>query len=329
MRTFKATTPSNGYPRLLGDVGGTNIRWAWQASETARLEKIWAAPTKDSASIFDSATKYLGINGLPAPRWACIGIATAITGDHVELTNGSWSFSTSALQREMRLERLLLINDFTALAYSLPALEEGDIRVLGPRLKVEPGTVALLGPGTGLGVSGLFMDKNGHHCALSGEGGHVTLCPTNEYESQVVAQLRSRFSHVSAERALSGPGLLNLYHSVCAIASIPPSDYTSEELTQLVINGQDPQCLETVRLFTGFLGNVAGNLALTLGARSGVYIGGGIVQQLGTAFDERIFRERFEGKGRFTEYLRKIPTWLITADQPALRGASKALDVLQ
>lgn len=329
MKSPKERFNPTGYPRLLGDLGGTNMRWAWQPSEGAKLEMVQTAPAMDTSSLLQSARGYLETFRLPAPRWACIGIATAVTGDHVELTNGSWAFSISAIREALGLERFLVINDFTALAYSLPSLQQDDLRALGPSMRSAPGTVALLGPGTGLGVSGLFIDGNGHYCALSGEGGHVTLSPANDYESALLAHLRLRFTHVSAERVISGPGLLNLYQSVCALASAPIRPYTSEELTHAAIFGEDLLCQQTVRLFTGFLGNVAGNLALTLGARSGVFIGGGIVPQLGTAFDETLFRERFDGKGRFSDYLGKIPTWLITADQPALQGASHALDVLQ
>ncbi len=317
-----------GYPRLLGDIGGTNARWAWQASADSGLQDVSVQPCDDSASIQESAANYLARHGHQHPRWAGIGIATVITGDEVRLTNSSWRFSIAEFQRSMALDRCLVINDFTALAMSLPALQPQDLQPLGGGAAVAGATIALLGPGTGLGVSGLVPDADGRYHAIAGEGGHVTLAATDAREAQLLAALRSKYDHVSAERVLSGSGLVNLYHAICTVDGLPARDLEPSDVTDAAVAGSDAQCVQAVHYFTRFLGNVAGNLALTLGSMGGVYIGGGIVPRLGAAFDAAVFRQSFESKGRYRALLSTLPVWVITASTPALVGASRALDAL-
>lgn len=316
------------FPRLLGDVGGTNARWAWQVAAGAPLQNISVTPCGESESLVDAASSYLKQHGLSEPKAASIGVATAVTGDHIQFTNNQWSFSVSELKRALNVNQCLVINDFTALALSLPALQSHDLQPLGGGASLANTAIALIGPGTGLGVSGLMPDGRGGYTAISGEGGHVTLAPADDFESSILTALRKQFAHVSAERALSGPGLVNLYCAMCDVDGIKPNDLRPQDVTQRALAGSDTQCIQTVRLFSSFLGNVAGNLALSLGATGGVYIGGGIVPQLGAAFDAALFRQRFEAKGRFADYLQSMPCWLITASTPALLGASRALDGL-
>lgn len=326
VRPDQGSNMTQGYPRLLGDIGGTNARWAWLADEGAPLQDIQVRPCAENGSLSESAAGYLAETGHAGPRWACVGIATAITGDQVRMTNSPWAFSISQLRRDLGVQRCLVINDFTALAMSLTELGAADLRQVGAGVAV-PGTPkALLGPGTGLGVSGLLADTHGHWWPLSGEGGHVTLAAADDAEAAVLSVLRRRFGHVSAERVLSGMGLVNLLEALCEVQgqAVPCRD--PAEITAAAIDGRDPMCVQAVRLFAGFLGNVAGNLALTLGARGGVYVGGGIVPRLGTAFPDALFRERFAAKGRFCDYLAEVPSWVITAATPALLGAARALD---
>ncbi len=319
------------HTRLLGDIGGTHARWAWQAGPGAPIGDVDVTRCANHASLLDAARDYLARHGLPSPREACIGIATPVTGDAVRMTNHHWSFSIEQVRQALGLERLLVINDFTALANSLPALGPDDLRRLGGPDGAEAAgharaPLALLGPGTGLGVSGLVCCDGGWQ-ALAGEGGHVTLAAADAEDDAVISWLRKRFEHVSAERVLSGVGLVALYEAASALAATAPRDLTPADVTAHACAGDDAACTRAVQLFAGFLGNVAGNLALTLGARGGVYVGGGIVPRLGEAFDAELFRRRFEGKGRFAAYLRPIPTWLITAATPALLGAARTLDI--
>ncbi len=319
---------NQGYPRLLGDIGGTNARWAWQESAGACLQDISVMPCQASASLYDSAANYLQTKRHGRPQCVAIGIATAVTGDVVRMTNNTWTFSIAELKQALGVQRCLVINDFTALAMSLPALAQSDLRAVGAGVAVVGAPIALLGPGTGLGVSGLVQTGSGQYSALSGEGGHVTVAPTDDRESALLALLRARFDHVSAERVLSGPGLVDLYRAVCDLDGRVAQSFSPADVTDAALAGSDRECVMTADLFTSFLGNVAGNLALTLGARGGLYIGGGIVPQLGDAFNAALFRKRFEEKGRFKDYLSTIPTWIITASTPALIGASRALDLL-
>ncbi|MBK7281044.1 glucokinase [Candidatus Aalborgicola defluviihabitans] len=319
---------NQGYPRLLGDIGGTNARWAWQESAGADLEDISVQPCEANASLQDSASSYLLTHGRKQPRWACIGIAAAVTGDAVHMTNSSWRFSISEFKEALGLERCLVINDFTALALSLPALKPVDLRAVGGGVAMPGAAIALLGPGTGLGISGLVRGAGGGYTALSGEGGHATLAAMDAQQAQLLGILRQRFSHVSAERVLSGAGLVNLYQALCTLHGCATRDLQPADVTDCAIAASDEQCVQTVRYFTQFLGGIAGNLALTLGALGGVYIGGGIVPRLGVAFDEALFRQSFEDKGRYRQMLVDIPVWVITASTPALVGASCALDSL-
>lgn len=320
-----------GFPRLLGDVGGTNARWAWQPQAGAALERVRNLPCSQFHAIDACIAQYLRVEDLPAPRCAAFGIATAVTGDGVQMTNHPWRFSITALQATLGVERLVVLNDFEALAQAVPALQGADLRAVGGGVAAAGANLAVIGAGTGLGVSGLVADGRGGWSAVVGEGGHATLAAGTPREASLLAVLRERFGHVSAERAVSGPGLVNLYEAVCTLdgevaSTLEPSDVMSRALAQGA--GHGAQCFEALGTFAALLGNVAGNLALTLGARGGVYIGGGIVPRLGEQFNGLPFRARFEDKGRFRSYLESIPVWVITAEAPALLGAARALDLL-
>ena len=317
------------YPRWVADVGGTNARFAWQADAQAPLSDVASYATADHATLQSAMRQYLSEHGKAVPPWCAMGIATAIGGDLVHMTNHPWSFSIDGLRRELGLERFLVINDFTALALSLPALQPADLRQVGAGLAVADAPVGLIGPGTGLGVSGLFTSARGQLVPIDGEGGHVTLGGSNPLEDAVIGVLRKRFGHASAERALSGPGLVNLHDALCAVEGVPVRELTPTEVTQLASAGSDARCVAVVDLFFSLLGNVAGNLAVTLGSRGGIYIGGGIVPRLGDWIDRSAFRERFIGKGRFRDYLDAMPTYVVlSATSPALVGALRALDDL-
>jgi len=318
----------NTYPRLVGDIGGTNARFAWLASPDGALSDVATYPAADHATLQDAMRTYLAAHAKPAPRWCSIGIANPVVGDHVQMTNHHWSFSISEVQRLLGFERFLVINDFTALALSLPGMPAADLRQVGPGVAVEHAPIGLIGPGTGLGVSGLLPAANGPgYVALNGEGGHVTLPPTNEREEAVVAALRRRFGHPSAERALSGPGLVNLHTALCEIDGVDVPELSAADITTAALAGSDARCDETVEIFFSLLGTVAGNLAITLGSRGGMYIGGGIVARMGERIDRSSFREKFEAKGRFRSYLGNMPTFVVQAGtSPALIGAARALD---
>jgi glucokinase len=323
----------SGFPRLLGDVGGTNARWAWQAAARAPLTQVRSLAASEYATIGDCIAAYLAQEKLPAPRDVGFGIATAVTGDEVRMTNHPWSFSIDALRASLGAARLRVLNDFEALAHAVPALGPDERRAVGGGSGAAGAALAVIGPGTGLGVSGLVSDGDAGWRVIVGEGGHVTLPAASAREASILAVLRERFGHVSAERALSGPGLVNLYEAICVLdgetaITLEPAGVMARAHPERGDAGieRDVQCAEAVTTFAALLGNVAGNLALTLGARGGVFIGGGIVPRLGERFATSPFRARFEDKGRFRAYLEGIPTWVITAESPALLGAARALD---
>jgi len=319
---------NDAYPRLLGDVGGTYARFAWQADEAAKISHIGSYRCDQHHTLLGAVRHYLAEQRKPPPRAGAIGIANPVTGDVVRMTNHHWSFSISELQRELGLQRLLVINDFTALALSLPALTPEDLRPIGGGTAVVGAARALIGPGTGLGVSGLLSAADGAGVPIHGEGGHVTLAPDNELEAAVVLVLKKRFGHASAERALSGPGLVNLYGALCEVEGHPaePLD-PADVIERSRAEPPEARCVAAVDLFCALLGSTAGNLALTLGARGGVYIGGGIAPRILKELERSAFRQRFESKGRFRDYLTAIPTCVIDAAvSPAFLGAARALD---
>jgi glucokinase len=324
------TMASETFPRLVGDIGGTNARFALQREPDRPVEEVASYPCREFPSLLDALHRYLDEHaGGERPRACAIGVATAVTGDRVQLTNSHWTFSIEELRRRLGVQRLLVLNDFSALALSLPALSDGERRQVGGGTPVQEAPIALIGPGTGLGVSGLLPTPDGHrYVPIGGEGGHATLSSFDPEEAAVLALLHRDFGHVSAERALSGPGLENLHRALVTLRGAPARERGAAQIVEAALRGSDTLCESALTMFCSLLGNAAGNLALTLGARGGVYIGGGIVPRLGAWFDRSPFRERFEAKGRFRDYLSPIPTYVVQADaSPALVGASRALDL--
>ncbi len=309
---------------LVGDVGATNARFGLVAPDGAVLHSSNFA-CADFAEIGDALDAYLAMRGnLAMPRLGALAIAALITGDQIRMTNHPWSFSIAALRGRFGLERLVAINDFTAVALALPRLTVGDRMAVGGGAPVEGRPIGVLGPGSGLGVSGLIPAGSGW-VPLAGEGGHVTMAAANERESAVLELMRRGFDHVSAERCLSGPGLVNLYNSLAALDRVPSAPYTAAQITDTETAARDPLCREATAMFCAMLGTVAGDLALTLGAQGGVYIAGGIVPRLGARFVESGFRQRFEAKGRLGTHLAAIPSYVVTHPLPAFLGCVVAL----
>ena len=313
--------------RLLADVGGTHARFAWQGAPGDAVEHVRVLACADYPDVQAAIEAYLACTGLPHPAAAAVAIANPVYGDVVRMTNHHWSFSISALRRALGLRRLVVVNDFTALAMALPSLPSQSRLPLGGSKSVVNAPIALIGAGTGLGVSGLVPDGRGGWIPLQGEGGHVTLAAADAREWAVVRGLQRRYGHASAERAVSGPGLRDVYRILCEEDGVAPAAPDPQTVVALARARSDVRAVEAVRLFCGWLGSCAGDLALTLGARGGVYVGGGVALRLQEAFDVAMFRTRFEAKGRFAQYLAPIPAWLITAEpSPALMGAAAALD---
>lgn len=316
---------AQSFPRLVGDIGGTNARFAVQQSAGGPLEEIRTLSSDAYSSLREAVEHYLGETRMARPRWAAFGIANPVTGDQVSMTNHPWSFSIRELQRQLGLTRLLVLNDFTAMALSLPALTADDLKQVGGGAARPGCAIGLLGPGTGLGMSGLIPCGEDYE-PLRGEGGHVTLPAFDAQEAEIIELLRRSHGHVSAERVLSGPGLVELYEACSSLLGKRPEILDPAEITSRALAGSCPVCRQTVAHFCAMLGTVAADLALVLGALGGIYIGGGIVPKLGGFFAQSPFRPRFEQKGRFSDYLSEIPTYVIHAPHPGLIGAARALE---
>ena len=309
---------------LIGDIGATNARFALVSPHgKATAARVYALT--DFESLGDLIDTYLQQEAPPIlPAHAVLAVASPVTGDQVTLTNHPWTFSIEALCRHFGLERLRIVNDFAANAAAIPYLGAQDRIQIGGGEPVKSAPIGVIGPGTGLGVSALVFSDDGA-VMIAGEGGHVTMAPATAEESAILDLLRTRYDHVSAERLLSGPGLVNLYNARCELEKTPAASYTAEQITSPSIWNEDPRTRAATAMFCAMLGTVAGDLALTLGARGGIYIAGGIVPHIATFFDQSEFRARFEAKGRLGAYLATIPTYVIERPLPALLGAAVLL----
>jgi len=298
---------------LVADIGGTSTRCAI-ASPGGTLGNIetfrnreFPGPDRLLASYLDT------LAARERPAEAFIAVAAPIRGDEIRMTNINWTFSITALARALSLKRVEALNDFAAQAYALPLLGSRDLQQVGGGEAVDGAPKVVLGPGTGLGTAGLVRIAGRWH-AITGEGGHVTMAPSDEREARIVALGRERFGHCSAERLISGAGLAFIYGVLNAGIALAPDEVGAR------ITAGESAALETLDIFFQLLGTVASNLALCFASYGGVYIGGGITPRYVGQFQASGFRTRFEDKGRYRSLLAQIPTWVITADQPALRG---------
>ncbi|KWR89028.1 glucokinase [Cupriavidus sp. IDO] len=316
------------YPRLLADVGGTNVRFAL---ETAPMQIGPVTPLKvaDFPSLEAAMRDYLdelNATGVRAPLHAAIGLANPVTGDQVRLTNHDWAFSIEGMRRALGLQTLVTINDFTALALGLPFLPAEGLVQIRAGEPVPSAPRALVGPGTGLGVSGLVPVPGGGAVALSGEGGHIELMPVTDDEWTAWRAAHRDVGRVSAERLLSGMGLSHIHAALAAETGTPLfAPLTPTQVTTGAFERDDPLCQRTMAVFFGLLGSVAADVALVLGARGGVYLGGGILPRFVRALQASAFAERFEAKGRMRGYLASVPVYVITDQYPSLPGLARAL----
>ena len=310
-------------PRLLADVGATNARFALETAP-GRLEQLAVLTCADHAGFVAVVQAYFaGLRG-SRPRHAAVAIANPIDGDFVKMTNRDWQFSIEEARRSLGLDTLLVVNDFTALAMSLPYLGNAQRRQVGGGEARQNAVIGLIGPGTGLGVSGLIPAED-RWITLGSEGGHVSFAPADEREVFILQYAWKELPHVSAERLVSGPGLELIYRALAARNGVETPNRSAPDIVQAVLAGDTELCAEVVECFCAMLGTVAANVAVTLGAVGGIYIGAGIVPRLGEVFDRSAFRQRFESKGRFADYLAQIPTYVITATHPAFLGVAAIL----
>lgn len=315
-------------PRLLADIGGTNARFALEVAP-GEITEVRIYPCADFPDIASAIQRYLSDAQVPRVNHAAIAIANPVDGDQVSMTNHHWSFSIEATRRAVGFDTLLVVNDFTALAMALPVLGDNQRIQVGPGMRRQNAVIGLVGAGTGLGVSGL-IPADDRWFALGSEGGHTSFAPSDEREDYILSYARKLWPHVSFERVAAGPGIALIYRALAHRAKVAqvggkPVDAIETPAVVDMALSDDALAAEALDCFCGILGGFAGNMAVTMGALGGIYIGGGVVPRLGEFFAKSSFRERFEAKGRFEAYLKDIPTYVITADNPAFLGVAAIL----
>ncbi|HTW33596.1 MAG TPA: glucokinase [Rhizomicrobium sp.] len=318
---MNAAKPGDTATALVGDIGGTNARFALAdlAGATPRITDIREYPSRTYASGGAAVGAYLKEVGAK-PSIAVIAVAGPITHGAVHFTNLGWTFSETELLG-LGFAKAHLLNDFEALALATRHLEPKDLYLVGKQCDGEPNaTVAVIGPGTGFGASALVRG-GGHAIALAAEGGHASFAPNDETEREILRVLSRKYQdQVSIERVLSGPGLQNLHAALNEIEGVPDDPCLPAEITQRALRGET-RCARTVDRFCSILGSVAGDFALTYGARGGLFIAGGISPTVLPILEKSDFRTRFEAKGRFKSYLAAIPTQVILHTHAAFLGA--------
>ena len=314
---------------LVADIGGTNARFAIVDdvdSEHPRLSQIRGLKVAEHSTLAVAIERYLDDVNIERPRVAALAVACPVLGDRVRLTNNNWQFSQAELATMAGFEQLKVLNDFAAQALSLPHL--GDDQLVHVRNVPEPDltsdTLAVLGPGTGLGVAGLHLNS-ARNTVFTSEGGHMSFAPLTDLEFEIAQLLSRRYDRVSYERLICGQGIRNLYEAVGQIRGVEFHAYDPSEITERAVNGNDALCRETLEHFCAIFGSFAGDVALMLRARH-VYIGGGIVPRFIEFFKQSGFRARFEAKGRFIDLMRRTPVSIIVEANPGLIGAAASLN---
>lgn len=320
------STGHHDRPGLIADIGGTHARFALVPPQADTPVSVMTLRCADHAGFSEAADAFLRHVGGPRPRVALCAIATAVGGDQLRMTNHAWAFSVAQARRDLALEKLRFINDFAAQALAIPHLPADSREHFGGGQPLANRPIAVLGPGTGLGASGLIPTTL-RWVPIEGEGGHVTFAPHTRREAALADRLRQRFGHCSAERVASGIGLPAVHQALCEMDGVSSEELTPEIITRRATDAACPYCREAVSMLCLGLATTASNLAVTLGALGGVYLCGGILPRLGALFDRQAFRARFEDKGRFRDYLAAVPTYLVHASNPALLGLARNLEL--
>ncbi len=313
----------NGRCLLIGDIGGTNARFALANPDEPGFHTVLELKCADFPTADDAINHYLRETQAGSPDAVCLAAAGPVIDDHVHITNNHWDISAADTRANFGINDVRLLNDFAAIAYSIPFLVDDDIQNIGPHdqrlLPLGRFNVGILGPGTGLGVAGLCR-RGGMLVPVAGEGGHISFAPETALQIEILKFLRNDFERVSAERLVAGSGLPNIYRALMTIHSKPGKELSAKQI--FAESKENKIAAEAVDVFFELLGQVAGDLALTLGAEDGVYIAGGIAKRYPEILGISRFRSAFENKGRYRSFMERIPTRLIMHEQPGLLGAA-------
>lgn len=316
---------------LAGDIGGTNARLAYFQSQNGGLrllsERIF--PSRQYEDFSDIVSQFLG-ESTTRPDVACFGIAGPVQHGRVETSNLPWTIEQSRLAKQMKVPSTLLINDLEASAWGIGALSPTDVVPVN-RVQAAVGNQAVIAPGTGLGEAGLFWNGNEHQ-VFACEGGHTDFAPQNELQIELLRFLQERYDHVSYERILSGPGLINVYEFLrMKNESQEPASFEGQfassdkaaAISQSALDGSNPVAQQALDLWISVYGAEVGNLVLKVMAAGGVFLGGGISPKLVQKLTSPVFMQAFLNKGRLRPLLESAPVWVITNDKAGLLGAAR------
>ncbi|MEP4149419.1 MAG: glucokinase [Halioglobus sp.] len=309
---------SKGY--IVADIGGTNARFAWVDTASDTLGNVQVSPCAEFPFLVDAIKAYIAGLGTHTISGVCLAVAGPVDTDPIDLPNNHWTFRREELAQSLGVP-VKIINDFSAQVLSIASLESHELRWLGRARPSAEGVTAVIGPGTGLGVSALMPSGD----ILPSEAGHIGFAPVDQHQSDLLEVLRKRYQRVSAERILSGQGLANLYwansHLQGHCRELPAAEVSAGA------RANDPLCRKAIEDFLAILAAFAGDVALMTGASRGAYISGGIVPRLLDFLDEDVFLSHFRAKGRFRDFNTVIPLAIVLAEQPGLRGCARALEL--
>ena len=314
---------------LVADIGGTNARFAALHEGQLESEFEFYHSVEEYPQFSDLIIKLrdeiaLATGFVGAPHSVCLAVACPADVEHISFTNSHWEFTKTHLLEWFDCQELVVINDFEAVAHGITELGADDCIKIGGGEPQAHKPIGILGAGTGLGMAALISHSDGYH-VLDTEGGHADFAPVGQGQMDVLTCLRQNFKRVSLERVLSGKGIVNIYNAICQMEGTDPTLTTPPDVVTAALANSNPQALTALDTFCESMGAAAGNLALTLGARGGIYIAGGVVPRFSEFFVNSGFREKFEDKGRFASYLQPIPVYLVTRNNLGLLGAAKKL----
>ena len=321
------TVSADSQAFLVADIGGTNARFAFAYRNDPVPQSIANYAVEDFPS-FDSVLDQLQHDWVmlkqsetPFSR-VCLAVAAIPEQAEISFTNNAWRFTAESVAARLDCPSISIINDFAAVARALPALAPEHVESIGGGQVQQGKPMVAIGPGTGTGVASLAFDRQGVPIVLPGEGGHVDFAPITDIEAKILSRLRAQYGRVSIERLLCGAGIMNIYRALADIRDVPSVYLTPEAVGSAAQQGDDPLSVETMNTFFSVLGSAAGNLALTLGARGGVYLAGGIAPRYIDLLRKSDFRARFLAKGRFADFNGEIATLVVTHPDPGLLGAA-------
>lgn len=310
---------------LIGDIGGTNARFALADTDTVGFTRPLTVQCADFATSVDAMRHYLEQVGASAPVVVCLAAAGPVIDDSINVTNNHWNLSAGELRRDLGVGRVKLLNDFEAVAWSISRIDAQYLEAVGQASQKElpdgDFSVAVVGPGTGLGTGGLLR-RDGHLIPVVGEGGHVGFAPKSKVQIEVLEVLRKKYERVCVERLISGSGIENIYRALHALRGEQRQELSAAKIFKAAEAGSDSVAADATQLFFEILGQVAGDIALVLGAQDGVYLAGGIVKRYPEMLHISGFRNAFESKGHHRSLMERIPTKLITYGEPGLLGAA-------